>query len=108
MAVARSRQIQGRLDAAETDGLIEAYREGLTVRELAVKFGIERRTASAHLRRRGVPMRQRGLSPAQKDQARALREQGWSYGRIGDKFGIDAATARYHILRAQPGQGHPR
>ena len=47
-------------------------------------------------------MRQRGLSPAQKRHAHALREQGWSYARIGNAFGIDAATARYHLLRTTP------
>jgi hypothetical protein len=38
---------------------------GQTVYELAAEFGIERR-ASAHLHRRGIPMRRRGLSPARR------------------------------------------
>ena len=61
-----TRQAQKRLDAASVDALVDGYLAGQTVYQLATEFGIERRTVSAHIHRRGVPMRRRGLPLAQK------------------------------------------
>lgn len=58
---------QQRLGAASINALVAGYLAGQPVYELAAEFGIERRTVSAHLHRRGVPTRRRGLSLAQKE-----------------------------------------
>ena len=71
-----TRQAQRRLDAASVDALVDDYLSGQTVYELAAEFGIERRTVSAHLHRRGVSMRRRGLSLAQEEAAFTLRDRG--------------------------------
>lgn len=55
-----TRQTQKRLDADSVDALVDGYLSGQTVYELAAEFSIERRTVTAHLHRRGVPMRRRG------------------------------------------------
>lgn len=93
-----TRQAQKRLDAASVDALVDGYLAGQTVYELAAEFGIERRTVSAHLHRRGVPMRRRGLSIAQKEEAFTLRDRGWSLARIGAKFDISAGAVRNHLV----------
>ncbi|WP_146202569.1 helix-turn-helix domain-containing protein [Branchiibius hedensis] len=81
-----TRQAQKRLDAPSVDTLVDGYLSGQTVYELADEFGIERRTVSAHLHRRGVPMRRRGLSLPQKEEAFTLRDRGWSLAQIGARF----------------------
>jgi hypothetical protein len=86
-----TRQVQKRLDAASVDALVDGYLSGQTVYELAAEFGIERRTVSAHLHRRGVPMRRRGLSLTQKDEAFVLRDRGWSLARIGARLMLAAS-----------------
>ena len=97
-----TRQAQKRLDAASIDALVDGYLAGQTVYELAAEFGIERRTVSAHLHRRGVPMRRRGLSLAQKEEAFALRDRGWSLARIGARFDVSPGTVRAHLASARP------
>ncbi|MFT4306138.1 MAG: hypothetical protein QM604_04515 [Microbacterium sp.] len=68
-----TRRVQKRLDVAAVDTLVDGCLAGQTVYELAAEFGIEHRTVSAHLHRRGVPMRRRGLSLAQREEAFALQ-----------------------------------
>lgn len=95
-----ARQAQKRLDAASVDALVDGYLSGQTVYELAAEFCIERRTVSAHLHRRGVPMRRRGLSLAQKEEAFALRDRGWSLAQIGARFDVAPGTVRSTLLSA--------
>lgn len=96
-----TRQAQKRLDAASVDALVDGYLAGQTVYELAAEFGIERRTVSAHLHRRGVPMRRRGLFLAQKEEAFALRNRGWSLAQIGAQFDVAPGTVRSTLLPAK-------
>ncbi|WP_020500970.1 hypothetical protein [Sciscionella marina] len=77
--------------------LIEGYRSGSTVYELGDQFGIERRTVSAILHRRGVPMRRRGLSEEQIDDAVRLYNQGWSLARIAARMDVAAGTVRQRL-----------
>ncbi len=95
-----TRQVQKRLDATSVDALVDGYLSGQTVYELAAEFGIERRTVSAHLHRRGVPMRRRGLSLVQKEEAFALRDRGWSLAQIGARFDVAPGTVRSTLLSA--------
>lgn len=67
------------LDADQMQELIAGYQDGATVYELGDRFGIERRTVSQILGRHGVPMRRRGLSPEQADDAVHLYGLGWSW-----------------------------
>jgi hypothetical protein len=57
------------LEADQVQELIVAHQSGATVYELGTHFGIERRTVSAILHRHEVPMRRRGLSSEQIDEA---------------------------------------
>ncbi|WP_280235187.1 hypothetical protein [Nocardia cyriacigeorgica] len=63
------RQRARRLDPDQTHTLIQEYLAGATTYELGDRFGINRRTVSAILHRNNIPMRRRGLSPEQIDQA---------------------------------------
>jgi len=57
------------LEASQMQELMAGYQAGATVYQLGDQFGIDRRTVSGILHRHGVPMRRRGLSPHQIDEA---------------------------------------
>ena len=76
------------LGADQIEELIAGYQSGATVYELGDRFGIERRTVSNILHRHGVPMRRRGLSPDQVDDAIHL-DLGWSLARVGQHLGVN-------------------
>ena len=58
------------LTAAEIVELVAAYEAGETLRRLDKQFHIHRLTATAHLARRGVPVRQRSLGSVQNKGGR--------------------------------------
>lgn len=87
-----------RLGEDQTQHLITSYQTGSTVYELADEFGIERRTVSAILHRHEVPMRRRGLTNEQVEDAERIYEQGWSLARIGDHMDVTADTVRKRLL----------
>lgn len=91
------RQKQHRLSREETVELIVRYKAGALIKELAVEFDLDRKTVSAVLRREGVELRPRGLSPEQIDQAVQLYEQGWSLVRVGEKFKVTANTVQARL-----------
>jgi hypothetical protein len=68
------------------------------VYELSDRFNIERRTVSNVLHRHGVPMRRRGLTPEQVDDAIHLYNLGWSLARIGTQMDVTADTVRKRLL----------
>jgi hypothetical protein len=80
------------LDTDQVQALIQGYTAGATTYELGDRFGIDRRTVSAILRRHGVNMRQRGLSPSQVDDAIRLYNSGWSLAQVGKHLGVDPTT----------------
>ena len=80
------------LDANQVQALIQGYTTGATTYELGDRLGIDRRTASAILRRHSVDMRRRGLSPDQADDAIHLDNSGWSLARIGEHLSVDPTT----------------
>jgi len=89
-----------RLSAGQVADLVEGYRAGRTVYELADHFGLHRVTVSAHLHRQGVTLRRQGLDDDDIDHAVHLYEQGWSVARIGDRLDVDGGTV-WSALKAQ-------
>ncbi len=85
------------LDDDQVQKLIEGYTSGATVYELGDQFGIERRTVSTILHRHRVPMRRRGLSTEQIDDAVRLYHQGWSLARIAGRMDVAAGTVRQRL-----------
>ena len=76
------------------DELVALYGEGLSIAEVSRKFGIYTRTAAAHLVRRSVPLRQRGLSAADTPEAMRLYEGGLTLVEVGLKFGVSQQAVR--------------
>lgn len=74
--------------------------------ELGDRFGIERRTVSNILHRHGVPMRRRGLSPEQVDDAIHLYNLSWSLARVGgDHFSVNHTTVLNKLRRQRRAGG---
>lgn len=80
------------LAADQIAALVEAYRSGKTVKELASEFGIHRTTVSSHLNEHGVPVRRGGLDQERAAEAVRLYDEGWSSGRLGERLGVSADT----------------
>jgi hypothetical protein len=89
-----------RLDASATAELIDAYRAGARIKDLARQFDVHRTTVPSLLARHGVELRPVGLSPDQVSDAARLYRDGWSLARLGEKFGVDDMTVRRYLLLA--------
>jgi len=89
-----------RLSERQVAALVDAYRAGATVYELAVRFGIHRVTVSAHLHRQGVTVRRQGLDGEGVAHAIRLYEDGWSLTRIGGRLDVNPTTV-WTALKAQ-------
>ncbi|WP_143446575.1 hypothetical protein [Kibdelosporangium aridum] len=85
------------LDTVQLQKLIKGYLAGATVYQLGAEFGIDRRTVSQILHRHNVPMRRRGLTPEQIDDAVRLYESGWSLARIGERMAVDPTTVHNRL-----------
>lgn len=68
------------------------YEAGATAPELAARFGVHRTTVVAHLRRKGVAIRRRGLQAVEVDEVARLYGQGWSTVGLGKRFGVSDHT----------------
>jgi transposase-like protein len=101
-----------KLSTAEIDKLVQQYKSGATVYELAEQFGIHRTTASLHLHRHGVTLRRRGLDPSQIDHAVRLYADGQSLARIADRYDVDPSTVhtalRTRCVHMRDLHGRPR
>lgn len=86
-----------RLPEAQVQELIEGYKSGSTVYELAAQFKIGRNTVCRILHRHEVPVRRRGLSAEETAEAIRLYHQGWSPPRIGQQMGVNAVTVRRRL-----------
>jgi lambda repressor-like predicted transcriptional regulator len=94
------RRTATRLPASQVAALVDGYRAGETVYQLAARFGIHRATVSAHLHCQGIPLRRQGLNTEGVTHAVRLYENGWSLARIGHRLGVDATTA-WTAIKAQ-------
>ncbi len=88
------------------------YCEGLSIAEVSRRFGIYTRTAAAHLVRRSVPLRQRGLSAEDKPEAVQLYESGLTLVEVGLRFGVSQHVVRRavaaEVVEIRPRGRRPR
>ena len=93
---------QRRLSPTDIDDLLEAYRAGATISQLAVEFSIHRTTVASHLDRHGVPRHseQTAWDDEILTQAAELYASGLSLADVADQFGVDAQTVANRFRRA--------
>lgn len=93
---------QRRLRAADVDALLERYRAGETIMQLAGRFGISRTTVMAHLDRRGVE--RRAIAKLWDDAALTVAarsyDRGYSLAHVAAEFGLDPSTVANRLRRA--------
>ena len=100
-----------RLTERQIDALVEAYKAGFSLPEVAKHFQIHRTTALIHLQRNGVPRRPSVTKLTDEDVERAVQlyEQGSSTATIGREFEVHAQTIANALKREgielrQPGR----
>jgi len=79
--------------------LVEAYKAGATVYELADRFSVERRTVSKILKREGVETRWIRLTEADVDEAERLYATGLSTAHIAKHFDVRPDTVRLRLRK---------
>ena len=92
-------QKQKWLEPHEVDDLVRAYESGMTVYELAKRFGCHRTTVSGHLQARGTAMRLAPMSEEDVDRASELYKSGLSFAEVGAALGRDGETIRQQLKR---------
>lgn len=85
-------QRQKRLSTDEVSEIVNSYKSGLNIYQLAKQYNCHRTTISYHLKEHGVKMRNRPLSEAQVNEAVKLYESGLSCLKIGKIIGADDTT----------------
>jgi DNA-directed RNA polymerase specialized sigma24 family protein len=80
---------------------VARYRSGATLVEVAVGLGVGARAVRRALADAGVALRRPGQRgdglAARRDEVMALREQGWSFARIGAALGVGASTVHDYV-----------
>jgi DNA-binding CsgD family transcriptional regulator len=84
---------QHRLALDEVRRLVEGYKSGATVYELAEQFGLNRETVSSQLKQSGVVLRN-VIRDDEVVRAIELFESGLSANLIGKRLGRDPKTIR--------------
>jgi DNA-directed RNA polymerase specialized sigma24 family protein len=96
----RKQQVQRRLTSDQVVQLIGEYEAGNSMLMLAKSWRLHRTTVAEHLRRAGIPVRQRGIPAEMVAEVIRLYEEGWSCQRLGDRYGCDDETVRQSLRRA--------
>ena len=91
-------QEQTRLTETQIDEVIERYRTGAPLRDLAIEYGCNRNTLSARLKKRGLEPRWRQVTEQDIDEAVRLYESGMSLVRVGERIGISGSAVRNYLL----------
>ncbi len=93
--VVASLPVQRRLAPGEVAELVAAYRRGVPVEDLAAAFRVHRTTVLGHVRRHGVPKRERrALQGEDLGRAAQLYAEGRSAAWVAVQFGVAASTVQ--------------
>lgn len=89
-----------RLTVREVQALVDDYLSGMSVALVAKKHHVHPHTATRWLAKSGIPIRpnKTGILPAHLPEAVSLREAGWSWMKLGSRYGCSHTAARRAIL----------
>lgn len=88
-----------KLPARTRQEIVDRYRSGERVIDIAQALSVDKVTVIEHLNRAEVERRPRGMSEGQVDEAVRLYASGLSLARVGERLGFSARTIRTMILR---------
>ncbi len=100
LVLRRIENLRTSLTAAEVDRLVDDYRSGVSVNELAERYGVHRAMVSAHLTRCGVVRRRPGLGVEEAAEAVKLHLGGVSMRAIARSMGVDRKAIQVAPVRA--------
>lgn len=86
-----------KLPARTRQEIVDRYRAGERVIDIAQALSINKVTVTDHLNRAGVKRRPRGMSDVQINQAVQLYASGLSLARIGERLGFSARTIQSRL-----------
>lgn len=87
-----------RLTKSQNDEIAKLYSGGMKPADIAREIGTTEWTIHHRLNRLGIERRPRGMSVAQIDEARTLRESGTSWRQLSARYGYDARTIKKYLL----------
>lgn len=101
-----------KLPADTERAIIDAYRAGQTMKQIAAEHHIHRTTVSEVLERTDTARRPKGMNSTQRTRAIHLYKSGESLATIGTKLGFHATTIRTMLLQrgvtTRDSHGRPR
>ena len=90
-----------RLNDTQLVRLVEQYKSGATVYELASEFAIDRRTVSLRLRDQGITLRRQPPTNEMIDEMARLYFTGLSAAKVGEQIGVSADTVLNHLRQRE-------
>ena len=93
------RHIQHRLTKQQTEALVNLYRQGIKVMDLAAMFHVHRATVLKIAQRHKLPQHRLKLTPDKVEQAAQLYRSGKSLSTIGAELGVHASTVHAALLK---------
>lgn len=97
--VSQISQKQNWLKPEEVEQIINEYKSGLSIRELAVKYSCNRDTISKKLKSSNIPIRKTSPNKSQIDKMVELYQSGLSLKAIEKKIGFSDMTVRKHVMQ---------
>ncbi|RSM40180.1 hypothetical protein DMA12_27555 [Amycolatopsis balhimycina DSM 5908] len=82
----------------EVDRLIEEFRTGASIRELAHTYRVYRTTIGQHLRARGIDTRPFTFLPEDVEDASQLYRDGWTLDQVALKYQVGNETIRARLV----------
>lgn len=96
--------LDSRLSATQKASLVGRYRDGEGSSTLARAFGLSENGVLALLRRLGVALRPPSkVTAADRTGMQRLRQAGWTYAAIGERFGVTRVTVSRQLGTAGGG-----
>jgi DNA invertase Pin-like site-specific DNA recombinase len=87
------------MNPTELDDLVEAYKAGTSIRDLADEFEIDRSTILKYFQGMDIPRRYPALDPEQCEEVCRLYEGGLNSTEIGEMFEVSADTVLRTLRR---------
>lgn len=89
---------QTRLTIEQRVELLADYEAGMSVRTIAVKYGVHRGTIPTFVLRSGGKLRSTGLNNERRASAAILYRDGHTLQEVADRLGIDPKTVRNAVV----------